>query len=275
VPPLPEPLARAYAACEALARSHYENFPVASRLLPAPMRPHVAAVYAFARVADDIADEGTDAPEQRRGARGISAFIVTADTPGLRVGKKEDKMGLRASPTTQILLENVRVPGDALLGRDGMGFVYAMQSLDSGRLGIAAQAIGIARAAFEHAVRYAGERQQFGKPLKELQAIQFKLADMAMRLSASRALLHAAAAAKDRGEPITRYSAMAKLMASETAMFVTDEAIQVFGGYGYMKDFPVERLLRDAKATEIYEGTSEIQRILIARGLYGHGSADA
>ncbi|MDQ3697782.1 MAG: acyl-CoA dehydrogenase family protein [Gemmatimonadota bacterium] len=212
----------------------------------------------------------TDAPGHRRGPRGISAFILTPDLPGFRVGKKEDKMGLRGSPTTQVVFDNLRAPADALLGHEGMGFVYAMQSLDTGRLGIAAQAIGIARAALDHAVRYAGERQQFRKPLKELQAIQFKLADMSMRVSASRTLLHATAEAKDRGEPITRYSAMAKLMASETAMFVTDEAIQIFGGYGYIKDYPVERLLRDAKVTEIYEGTSEIQRIVIARELYTH-----
>jgi alkylation response protein AidB-like acyl-CoA dehydrogenase len=210
----------------------------------------------------------TDRPEMRRGGRGISAFILTPDLPGFHVGKKEDKMGLRASPTTQLVLDNLRAPPDALLGTEGMGFIYAMESLDSGRLGIAAQANGIARAALDQAIRYAGERQQFGKPLKELEAIQFKLADMALRVSASHTLLHATAQAKDRGVPITGFSAMAKLMASETAMFVADEAIQIFGGYGYIKDFPVERLLRDAKVTEIYEGTSEIQRIVIARELY-------
>jgi alkylation response protein AidB-like acyl-CoA dehydrogenase len=213
----------------------------------------------------------TDSPESRRGARGISAFVITPDMPGFRVGKKEDKMGLRASPTTQIVLDDLRAPADALLGAEGQGFIYAMQSLDNGRLGIAAQAIGIARAALEHARGYAGERQQFQQPLKELQAIQFKLAEMALRVTASRALLHAAAGAKDRGEPATGYGSMAKLLASETAMFAADEAIQIFGGYGYMKDYPVERLLRDAKVTEIYEGTSEIQRIVIARELYTHG----
>ncbi len=149
-----------------------------------------------------------------------------------------------------------------------MGFVYAMQSLDNGRLGIAAQAIGIARAALELSTAYAAERRQFGTPIKEFEGIQFKLADMTTRVTASRALLHAAAAAKDRGDPVTQFSSMAKLLASESAMWVTTQAIQIYGGYGYMKDYPVERLFRDAKVTEIYEGTSEIQRIIIARELY-------
>jgi alkylation response protein AidB-like acyl-CoA dehydrogenase len=210
----------------------------------------------------------TDSPGERRGARGISAFIVTPDLPGFKVGKKEDKMGLRASPTVQLELTDLRVPLDNLLGREGAGFSMAMQSLDNGRLGIAAQAIGIARCALEHATVYAGERRQFGKPIKEFEAIQFKLADMATRIAAARALLYQAAAAKDRGEKITQYSSMSKLFASETAMWVTTQAIQIFGGYGYVKEYPVERLFRDAKVTEIYEGTSEIQRIVIARELY-------
>jgi alkylation response protein AidB-like acyl-CoA dehydrogenase len=210
----------------------------------------------------------TDSPNDRKGARGISTFIVTPDLPGFSVGKKEDKMGLRGSETTQLVFDDLRVPAENLLGEEGMGFVYAMQSLDNGRLGIAAQSIGIARAALEHSVRYAAERKQFGKPIKEFQAIQFKLADMATKVSASRALLHAAAAAKDRGQPITQFGSMSKLMASETAMWVTTQAIQIFGGYGYVKEYPVERLFRDAKVTEIYEGTSEIQRIVIARELY-------
>jgi alkylation response protein AidB-like acyl-CoA dehydrogenase len=212
----------------------------------------------------------TDTGGIRRGARGIGAFIITPDLPGFKVGKKEDKLGLRASPTVQLTFDNMRVPAENLLGDEAQGFIYAMQSLDNGRLGIAAQAIGIARAALEHSVLYAGERKQFGKPIKEFEAIQFKLADMAMRVSASRALLHAAAAAKDRGQSIRQFSSMAKLMASETAMWVTTQAVQIFGGYGYVKDYPVERLMRDAKVTEIYEGTSEIQRIVIARALYGH-----
>ena len=219
-----------------------------------------------------VAMARTDSPGDRRGARGISAFILTPDLPGFHVGKKEDKMGLRASPTVQLVFDNLRVPAGNLLGDEGSGFIYAMQSLDNGRLGIAAQAIGIAEAALRCASRYAGERRQFGKPIKEYQAIQFKLADIAMRVSAGRALLHAAATAKDRGEHVTQFSAMAKLFASETAMAATQEAIQIFGGYGYVKDYPVERLFRDAKVTEIYEGTSEIQRIVIARELYSRGT---
>jgi alkylation response protein AidB-like acyl-CoA dehydrogenase len=222
---------------------------------------HAGVVIAMAR---------TDTPEDRRGARGIGAFILTPDLAGYAIGKKEDKMGLRASPTVQLRFENLRVPKRNLLGEPGMGFIYAMQSLDAGRLGIAAQAVGIAQAALTHASRYAAERRQFGKPIKEFQAIQFRLADMAMRVAASRALLHAAATARDRGQHIKQFSAMAKLMASETAMWVTTQAIQIFGGYGYIKEYPVERLFRDAKVTEIYEGTSEIQRIVIARELYSH-----
>ncbi|MFN8582400.1 MAG: acyl-CoA dehydrogenase [Gemmatimonadaceae bacterium] len=210
----------------------------------------------------------TDSTNDRKGARGIGAFIVTPDLPGFVVGKKEDKMGLRGSPTVQLHFDNMRVPHANMLGEPGRGFIYAMQSLDHGRLGISAQAIGIARAALECATRYAAERRQFGKPIKEFQAMQFKLADMATRVTASRALLYAAAAAKDRGEPITQFSSMSKLMASETAMWATTQAIQILGGYGYVTDYPVERLFRDAKVTEIYEGTSEIQRIVIARELY-------
>ncbi len=210
----------------------------------------------------------TDTPSERKGARGISTFIVTPDMKGLVIGKKEDKMGLRGDPTVQLVLDGLRVPKENLLGEEGMGFVYAMQSLDNGRLGIAAQAVGIARAALEASVAYAAERKQFGKPIKEFQGIQFKLADMATRVTSSRALLYAAASAKDRQEPVTQFASMAKLQATETAMWVTTQAIQVFGGYGYVKDYPVERYFRDAKVTEIYEGTSEIQRIVIARELY-------
>jgi alkylation response protein AidB-like acyl-CoA dehydrogenase len=210
----------------------------------------------------------TDVSGDRKGARGISAFICTPDLPGLTVGKKEDKMGLRASPTVQLVFDGARVPGDRLLGEQGMGFIYAMQSLDNGRLGISAQALGIAQAALTEATQYAADRKQFGKALKEFQAVQFKLADMASRIAACRALLHATASAKDRGEPITQFGAMSKLMATETAMWVTTQAIQILGGYGYVTDYPVERYFRDAKVTEIYEGTSEVQRIVIARELY-------
>ncbi|MFL5616771.1 MAG: acyl-CoA dehydrogenase family protein [Gemmatimonadaceae bacterium] len=201
-------------------------------------------------------------------SRGISAFIVTPDLPGFHVGKKEDKMGLRASPTVQLNFDGMRVPGANLLGQEAQGFVYAMRSLDYGRLGIAAQALGIARAALEHSLDYAAQRSQFGTVIKDFQAIQFKVADMGARIASARALLHATAAAKDRGESTTLSGSMSKLLASETAMWVTQQAVQIFGGYGYVKDYPVERLFRDAKVTEIYEGTSEVQRIVIARELF-------
>jgi alkylation response protein AidB-like acyl-CoA dehydrogenase len=210
----------------------------------------------------------TDTPEARRGAKGISTFIVPTDAKGYRPGKPEDKMGLRASNTATIALEDLRLPADALLGDVGMGFVYAMEGLDAGRLGIGAQAVGIARRALEHSVKYCAERRQFDRPLKDFQALQFKLADMATRIEAARALAHGAARRKDSGEDVTHFASMAKLFASETAMWVTTQAVQLFGGYGYMRDFPVEKLFRDAKVTEIYEGTSEIQRIVIARGLF-------
>jgi len=213
----------------------------------------------------------TDAPDARRGARGISTFIVPTDTPGYRPGKPEDKMGLRASNTASVWLEDLRLPADALLGDEGMGFVYSMEGLDAGRLGIGAQAVGIARRALELSVAYCAERRQFDRPIRDFQAVQFKLADMATRIAAARALTLETAARKDRGEPVTHASSMVKLFASETAVWVTTQAVQLFGGYGYMRDYPVERLFRDAKVTEIYEGTSEIQRIVIARGLYPRG----
>jgi len=203
-----------------------------------------------------------------RSERGICAFIVPTDAPGYRPGKPEDKMGLRASNTVAITFEEVRLPAQHLLGEEAMGFGYAMEALDVGRLGVATQAVGIARRALEHSVAYCGERKQFDRPIREFQAVQFKLADMATRVEAARALAHAAAARKDRGEDITQHASMAKLFASETAMWVTTQAVQLFGGYGYMRDFPVEKLFRDAKVTEIYEGTSEIQRLIIARELY-------
>ena len=204
-------------------------------------------------------------PEHR--SRGISAFLVTPDLPGFHVGKKEDKMGLRASPTVQLNFDGLRVPAANLLGEEGQGFVYAMRSLDHGRLGIAAQAVGIARAALEHALDYTAQRQQFGQPIRDFQAIQFRIADMGARIASARATLHASALLKDRGGSTTLYGSISKLLASETAMWVTTQAVQLFGGYGYVKDYPVERFFRDAKVTEIYEGTSEIQRIVIAREL--------
>ena len=209
----------------------------------------------------------TDSPNVRRGAKGISTFIVPTDSKGYKPAKPEDKMGLKASNTAGIELADLRVPADQLLGAEGMGFVYAMEGLDAGRLGIGAQGVGIARRALEHSLKFTAERQQFGQPIRDFQAVQFKLADMATRIEAARALAHRAAARKDAGEDITLYASMAKLFASETAMWVTTQAIQLFGGYGYMRDFPVEKLFRDAKVTEIYEGTSEIQRIVISRAL--------
>jgi alkylation response protein AidB-like acyl-CoA dehydrogenase len=210
----------------------------------------------------------TDAADDRRGAKGIGAFIVPTNTGGYSVGKKEDKMGQRASETVGIAFHEMFIPDDQLLGDPSQGFIYALQGLDNGRMGIAALAIGVAQAALEHALAYADERRQFGQPIRAFQGMQFKLANMATRIEAARALLHRAAAAKDAGEPVSKLSSMAKLFASEAAMYVTTEAVQVFGGYGYVKEYPVERLFRDAKVTEIYEGTSEIQRTIIARELY-------
>lgn len=210
----------------------------------------------------------TDTPQDRRGHRGISSFVVPTDTPGVEPQKPEDKMGLRSSRTTQVVLREVRIDKDCLLGEEGRGFHYSLEGLDRGRLGVAAQAIGIARAALEHSLRYADERRQFEKPIRDFQAVQFKLADMATRIEAARTLLHDAALAKARGERISLKASMAKLFASEMAMWVTTQAVQIFGGYGYMRDYPVEKLFRDAKVTELYEGTSEIQRIIIARELY-------
>lgn len=215
----------------------------------------------------------TDRPGERRGPRGIGAFIVPTDAPGYKVGKKEDKMGLRASETVSVIFEDVRVGRESLLGEADKGFVYAMQSLQGGRLGVAAQALGIAEAALEHALRYADERQQFGRPIKDFEGLGFKLADMATRVEAARGLVYRAARAWDQGARDARLTSMAKLYASETAMWVATQAVQVFGGYGYMKDYPVEQLFRDAKVTEIYEGTSEIQRLVILRTLYQeHGA---
>ena len=210
----------------------------------------------------------TDQPSNRRGSRGIGAFIVPTDAQGYVIGRKEDKMGQRASETVGVAFEEMFVPDAQVLGDPDHGFIYAMQGLNGGRMGIAALAVGIAQAALDHAVAYAGERRQFGKPIKDFQGIQFKLADMATRVEAARGLLHRAAALKEAGRKVNSIASMAKLFASETAMYVTTEAIQVFGGYGYVKEYPVEKLFRDAKVTEIYEGTSEIQRTVIARELY-------
>jgi butyryl-CoA dehydrogenase len=202
-----------------------------------------------------------------KGNKGISAFIVERGNPGLKVGKVEDKLGVRASGTAQVLLTECEVAADALLGEVHQGFVNALRILDNGRIGIGAMAVGLAQGAFEEAVKYAKGRVQFEKPIAEHQAIQFMLADMAMRIEAARALVHRAAWLKDQGRSFKREAAMAKLYASEMSSFVTNKAIQIHGGYGYIKDYPVERLMRDAKLTEIGEGTSEVQRLVIAREL--------
>ncbi|MGP1909511.1 acyl-CoA dehydrogenase [Metabacillus sp. JX24] len=199
--------------------------------------------------------------------KGTSAFIVEKDFKGFSVGKKESKLGIRSSPTTEIMFEDCIVPAENLLGQEGEGFKIAMMTLDGGRNGIAAQAVGIAQGALDASVAYAKERQQFGKPIAQQQGIGFKLADMATTIEASRLLTYQAAWLESEGLPYGKESAMSKLFAGDTAMKVTTEAVQVFGGYGYTKDYPVERYMRDAKITQIYEGTQEIQRLVISRML--------
>jgi alkylation response protein AidB-like acyl-CoA dehydrogenase len=194
---------------------------------------------------------------------GISAFILDKGTPGFFFGKKEVKMGIRSSPTMELIFDNCRIPRENLLGKEGEGFKVAMKTLDGGRIGIAAQALGIAQGAFEAAAAYARERRQFDQPIATFQAVQFMLADMATRIEAARLLVYQAAHRASAGLSYGKESAMAKLFASETAMEVTTKAVQVFGGYGYTREFPVERMMRDAKITEIYEGTSEVQRLVI------------
>jgi alkylation response protein AidB-like acyl-CoA dehydrogenase len=201
-------------------------------------------------------------------SHGISAFIVEADRPGFSVGKLEHKMGIRGSPTGQPIFESVRVPEENLIGTEGEGFKVALATLDRSRLGVGAQAVGIAQGATDYAAAYAQERRQFGKPIASFQGIQFKLADMESRTAAARELLYRACSKVDSGDAdMGKYSAMAKLIASDTAMWVTTEAVQVLGGYGYVNEYPVERMMRDAKITQIYEGTNEIQRLVIARTL--------
>ena len=205
--------------------------------------------------------------DRDKGHRGITAFLVEKSRSGFSVGKVEKKLGINASSTTEILLENVELPDENRLGEVGQGFRIAMGTLDGGRIGIAAQAVGLARASLEASLRYSQQRTAFGKPISNLQGLQFMLADMATRTDAARLLVHQAAWRKDQGVPYTKQAAMAKVFAAEAAMWVTTKGIQVHGGVGYTKDFPVERYFRDAKITEIYEGTSEIQRLVIAREL--------
>jgi alkylation response protein AidB-like acyl-CoA dehydrogenase len=205
-------------------------------------------------------------PEKR--AAGISAFVVEKDDEGLSFGAPEKKLGIKGSPTREVYLDNVRIPADRMIGDEGTGFATAMRTLDHTRVTIAAQAVGIAQGALDYAVRYAKERRQFGKPIADFQGLQFLLADMGMKVEAARQLTYAAAGRSERNDPdLTFFGAAAKCFASDTAMQVTTDAVQVLGGYGYTSDYPVERMMRDAKITQIYEGTNQVQRIVMARQL--------
>jgi alkylation response protein AidB-like acyl-CoA dehydrogenase len=205
--------------------------------------------------------------DRSKGHRGISAFVVEHGTPGMSAGKKENKLGMRASDTSEVIFDNCRVPADQLLGEEGQGFINTLQVLDGGRIGIAALSVGLAQGAYEAARNYARERRQFGQPIAEFQAIQWKLADNATRIDAARLLTYRAAYLRDRGERTTRESSMAKLFASEAAVKAADDCVQIHGGYGFVKDYPAEKYFRDVKLLTIGEGTSEIQRLVIARQL--------
>jgi acyl-CoA dehydrogenase len=207
------------------------------------------------------------ATDRAKGHRGISVFIVEKGTPGFSVGKKEKKLGIRSSATAELVFEDCRVSKYNLLGELGQGFKIALATLDGGRIGIAAQAVGIAQGALDAAINYSKERQQFSQAIGSFQGIQFMMADMATKIEAARLLTYRAAFLESNGKPYGQSAAMAKLFASETAMEVTTKAVQIFGGYGYTREYPVERMMRDAKITEIYEGTSEVQRIVIAANL--------
>jgi len=209
--------------------------------------------------------------DRAKGNRGISAFVVELDNPGIRVGKKENKLGMRASDTCTLVMEDCRLASDALLGEEGGGWVDSMKILDGGRISIAALSVGLARGAYEASLKYSKERRQFGRPICEFEAIQFYLSEMATEIDAARLLTQRAAAAKDAGEIVTRFSAQAKLYASEIAVRVTDLGIQIHGGYGFTKDFPVEKYYRDVKLCTIGEGTSEIQKLVIAKQLLSGG----
>jgi alkylation response protein AidB-like acyl-CoA dehydrogenase len=209
-----------------------------------------------------------------KGPRGATAFIVEKGTPGFTFGKKENKMGIRASATRELVFQDCRIPKANMLGKEGMGFIVAMKTLDSSRPGVAAQALGIAAGALDEAVEYSRQRRQFGKPICSFQGVQFMLADMATQVEAARALIYAAARHIDSGaKDVSKISAMCKLFASDTAMKVTTDAVQVLGGYGYMKEYPVEKMMRDAKITQIYEGTNQIQREVIGLGLIKESAA--
>ncbi|WP_182524325.1 acyl-CoA dehydrogenase family protein [Nocardioides dongkuii] len=205
-------------------------------------------------------------PTQR--SRGISAFVVEKSDPGVSFGAPEKKLGIKGSPTREVYLDRVRIPGDRLIGEVGRGFEYAMKTLDHTRVTIAAQAVGVAQGALDHALAYAQERQQFGKPISDFQGLQFLLADMGMKVEAARQMTYAAAGRSERGDAdLTFFGAAAKCFASDVAMEVTTNAVQVLGGYGYTRDYPLERMMRDAKITQIYEGTNQVQRIVMARQL--------
>lgn len=209
-----------------------------------------------------------------KGARGFSAFIVEKDTPGFSFGKKENKMGIRASCTRELVFEDCRIPKENILSREGMGFIVAMKTLDRTRPGVASQALGIAQGAFDEAVKYSRERVQFGQPISSFQAIQHIMADMAIQIEAARALVYQTCRFIDSGaKDFSKESAMCKVFASDTAMKVTTDAVQILGGYGYMKEYPVEKMMRDAKITQIYEGTNQIQRNVIALELIKEASA--
>lgn len=203
--------------------------------------------------------------DKEKGHKGITALLIDKDTPGFSIGKTEEKMGLHGSQTTELIFENARVPKENILGKEGEGFKVAMSLLDGGRIGIGAQGLGIAQAALDAAVAYAKERVQFGKPIAKQQAIQFMLADMATEVEAARCLVYRAARMREMGLPYSKEASMAKRYATDAAMKVTTDAVQIFGGYGYCKEYPVERYMRDAKITQIYEGTNQIQRLVIAK----------
>lgn len=206
--------------------------------------------------------------DKSKGTRGITAFIVEKDFEGFSIGKVEDKLGIRASSTTELVFENCKVPKENMLGAEGKGFGIAMKTLDGGRIGIAAQALGIAEGALDEATKYMKERKQFGKSLSDFQGLQWMMADMDVKVNAARLLVYKAAWLKDNGLPYSTEAATAKLYAAETAMDVTTKVVQVFGGYGYTKEYPVERMMRDAKITEIYEGTSQVQKMVIAANMF-------
>ncbi|MDD2483547.1 MAG: acyl-CoA dehydrogenase [Eubacteriales bacterium] len=205
--------------------------------------------------------------DKSKGNKGIAAFILEKGTPGFTFGKKEKKMGIRSSATYELVFEDVHIPAENLLGEEGQGFKIAMTTLDFGRIGIASQALGIAQGAYEEALKYSKERSQFGMTLSQMPVIQFKLADMAIQIEAARLLVYQACYMADQHLPVSKYSAMAKAFAGDTANFVTSEAVQILGGYGYTRDYPVERMMRDAKITQIYEGTNEIQRVVVAANI--------